>query len=258
MSDVYFVRTRHVYDSYVDLFKLAEVSGYPIIYVDEIPKSGVKDRTYILSPLNGEWKDGIQTDGRLIFWQLEYGFDKPEVPGVSEVWVSDSWLANKLSAKHVSMGSHFALNARPADAKPRRYDVAWMAYTPPRRGTVYDMLKENGLTIAPNGWGEERHEALTQSACMVTAHQLEDFHCIPPLRIALAAAYRLPYITETPFALTPFTHEHVITADYGELADKAVYWTRRMPAHDLSVYGASLYQYLCVENTFRKRIEAAL
>lgn len=258
MSEVVFVRTRYTYDSYSDFFKLAELSGFPVIYVDEIPESGVHDNVYIVSPVNGEWNRGIKTDGRVILWLLEYGFEKPEILGVSEVWVSDNWLANKIGARHVPMGSHPLLNDMPGDRHVRRYDVAWLAYSPPRRGTVYTMLQEHGLNIAPNAWGEQRHNILTQSACMVTAHQLDDFHCMPPLRLALCAAYHLPYISETPFTIAPFTHDHVLTADYGQLADTVAYWTRRMPEQDLREYGHGLFEYLCIENTFRKTVERAL
>lgn len=256
--DVWFARTRYVYAPYGDFFELARLSGFPICYVDEIPREGVKDRTYIISPLNGEWNQGIQTDARLIFWQLEYGHERPNIPGVREIWVSDSWYANLLGAKHVLMGSHPALNPRPGDRRGREYDVAWLAYAPPRRNQILDWMRESGLTIAPNAWGVERHQVLSRSACMVTAHQLEDFHCMPPLRLALCAAYHLPYISETPRQISPFTHDQIITATYGELAERAVYWTRRMPEHDLAAYGERLYQYLCIDHSFKAMIERAL
>lgn len=258
MSDVTFARTRWHYQPYDDFFRLAELSGFPTCFVDEIPKSGAHDKTYILSPINGEWKQGIETDARVILWHLEYGLDRPQIPGLSEVWVSDAWYSKKIGAKHVLMGSHPGLNMRSSDRPVRRYDAAWLAYTPPRRGQVYDWMREAGLSVAPNGWGQERHDILTQSACMVTAHQLDDFHCMPPLRLALCAAYHLPYITETPFAISPFTHEQIITADYGQLADTVAYWTRRMPQQDLKAYGEALFQYLCIEHSFRKTIERAL
>lgn len=258
MSDVIFARTRWHYEPYDDWFKLAELSGFSMCFVDEIPKCGVKDKVYIVSPVNGEWKQGIETDARIILWHIEYGFDKPNIPGVSEVWASDSWYAKTLGAKHVLMGSHPALNLRPNDRHIRRYDVAWLAYTPPRRETILTWMREAGLTVAPNGWGQERHAILSQSACMVAVHQLEDFHCMPPLRLALCAAYHLPYITETPFEISPFTHEQVITAGYGSLADTVAYWTRRMPEQDLQAYGEALFEYLCIDHSFRREVERAL
>ncbi len=36
MAEITFVKTRHVYDSYTDFWRLVELSGFPTIYYDEL------------------------------------------------------------------------------------------------------------------------------------------------------------------------------------------------------------------------------
>ncbi len=81
MTEIIFVRTRHVYDSYWDFWKLVELSGFKTCYVDEVRME--KDYIYIVSPMNGEWRPHINNEHKrlieegksigahLILWNLE-------------------------------------------------------------------------------------------------------------------------------------------------------------------------------------------
>lgn len=257
MSDVIFARPRYEYQSYSDWHRLIVLSGYPLVYIDQIDPGS--DNTYIYSPDNGETEAGWpRAVARIIHWQMEWSLDAPLRPGVRERWASDNWYAGKIGARFVPPGSHPGLNLRPDERQAREWDVAWMAYTPPRRGQIYTDLTERGLKIAPNAWGDERHRILASAACMVHVHQLPEFPCLPPLRLALCAAYRLPFICEAVYDDAPFAPWHLLKYRYDDLADYAALMTRQQPPEILAEYGAALYQFLCVENTFRKRVEAVL
>ena len=75
MTEIFFVKTRHVYDSYRDFFALVSLSDFPVIFVDELDIS--KDGFYILTPMNGEWRPHINNQANkpryahLVLWNLE-------------------------------------------------------------------------------------------------------------------------------------------------------------------------------------------
>lgn len=166
---IIFVRTRHNYGSYVDFFRLAELSGYPIIYVDQMLQHDSKDTTFIISPVNGEWNERPKwfTLGKVILWQLEWNWDgEHNVPAsVDEVWNSDKCHAEKNDYKYVPMGSHEGLNAtylRPS--VDNSYDVAQISYQTPRRQMITQQLKDKQLILAPmqSLWGIDRSNVLTR------------------------------------------------------------------------------------------------
>jgi len=72
-----FVRTRHVYDSYIDFIRLAELSDFPLIYSDEVDIS--KEGVYIFITMNGDVEAHLQNEvnsgkiryAHLILWNLE-------------------------------------------------------------------------------------------------------------------------------------------------------------------------------------------
>lgn len=261
MSDIVFARTRHTYESYADYFRLIELSGFPLIYIDEIPQEGVKDNVYILTPANGEWQHGIQTDGKVIHYQLEWCThpnDSPiSPPGTSETWSMDKWQSERIGARYVPIGSHPGLVHEPLHGRCQPdYDVALLSYmTNRRKQAAYD-LNMRGLRIAPNGWGSERHHILRRTSAMLHIHQHDDVPGVAALRLALAAAYQLPVITEACADYGIFTHTHLLMSDYANLADFVQMWTRRNEARILEDYGRALHSLLCVEKTFRKVIEA--
>lgn len=262
MADVTFVKTRTYYQPYDDYYRLAELSGYPICYIDEIDAYD-PSKVYIISPLNGEWQHGWPgAKARLVFNQLEWHTDHSRVelpPGVSEAWTGDRWHADLIGARFVPIGSHPDLNLHPDEHAAKQYDIAFMAYTDiHRRKCILDALKAQGFSIAPNGWGDERDQILRQSRVMVHVHQHENIPTIAPLRWCIAAAYHLPIISETVSNRAPFLPQHFLSWDYDQLAEKV---SENLQMHQyswLNEYGENLHNFLCHEFTFRNSIERAL
>jgi hypothetical protein len=259
MGNVLFARPRYVYDSYSDLYRLIELSGYPLIYFDEIDADS--DNTYILTVANGEnmggWPDA---HARLILWDLEWHVDgAPAIPGLSEVWASDAWYAAHINARYVLMGSHDGLALEPI-TRPQTmdYDGAMLAYLTHRRGHMHNELKRIGLRLAPNSWGTERHTALSHTRAMLHVHQHDAIHTVAPLRFALAAAYQLPVISEQVADRGGIKHSAMLTSDYANYANFAHMWLIRNEARILEDYGRSLHGLLCRDQTFRASVEAAL
>lgn len=266
LPNVYFVATDFYlqggYASYRDFFKLVELSGYPIIPLSQLdPQS---DNTYIVTPLNDEWMAGWPGAlARIIHLELEWRWDwRADVdtpPGVAEVWAGDRWFAGSIGARYVPLGSHLGLNTEARIQRPQHplHDVALMMYRdPPRRAKIVAELKQHGLHISDDGWGEDRSVSLIQSRCMVAIHQLDNMPAVAPLRMCIAAAHRLPVISEKVNDAGIF-NGLLYQAPYADLAS----YTRmivRDPYNSLTQIGEALYQLLCVQHTFRKSIEIAL
>jgi len=269
LSNIYFAQPRHYYQSYADFWRMVELSGFPVIYHDEI-NNLTRDDLVIFTPINGDnatgWPDAECT---IILIDLEYHIPLDGVgqynenikrPGVKRIWLPDAWLARYhagVNAEYVLMGGHPGLNPEPARREPKTWDLAFPAYRDVyRRQVILQQMADCGLTIAPNGWGNERHEALLRSSAYLQIHQWDSVPAISPQRWAVAAAYSLPVISERLADSGAFGHTHMLSADYGELASFARTWTRVNEARVLEDYGRSLYQFLCVEHTFRRQIEA--
>lgn len=254
MADVIFCRTRYPYDSYGDLWRLIQVSGYPLIYADEIdPQS---DNTYILTVINGETDNGwAGARARIILYDMEWRLDGayPTIPGVTERWAADRWYAEKIGAKYVLLGSHPQLNLQADAERPQKdYDFTMMSYMTYRRQWIRDRLLEQRLRISPQGWGESRHLSLSKSYLMLHVHQNDNIPTIAPQRFALAAAYHLPMISET-VAEPDVLADVVAWYDYDDLVE-ATYRNHRR----LYGLGEALHQRLCIDLPFRKNIEAAV
>ena len=262
MTNVSFVRTRTYYQPYDDLFRLAELSGYPVIYLDEMDVTDAS-QTYIFSPNNGETASGWPgAKAHIIFMQMEWHTNLEPVtlpPGVAECWNGDKWHSQIIGARFVPLGSDFGLNLDPRNNPPKKYDVAFMAYTDIyRRKRVYDQLIEKGFSIAPNGWGIDRHNALLESRCIVHVHQWENIPTIAPLRWCIAAAYRLPIISEAVNSREPFGYSDFMVSDYEHLVEFVTMHLKDPAPQLLTSFGYALQNKLCRELTFRKSIEAAL
>jgi len=258
---VSFVRTRTYYQPYDDLFHLAALSDFPVIYLDEMDAAD-PTQTYIFAPLNGEITGWPDAKARIIFQQMEWHTDHSRValpPGVTECWNFDRWHAELIGAKFVPLGSHECLNPEPRAVAEKTYDVAFMAYTDVyRRKRIKDQLEEAGLSIAPNAWGDERHKILLQSRCVLHVHQWENIPAIAALRWCIAAAYHLPIISETVRDRAPFGYSEFMTCEYDSLVEFVVMHLRDQARNWFDNYGHSLHAKLCRELTFRKSIECAL
>lgn len=210
MNDIVFVKTGHHYDSYLDLFKLVELSGFELVSVSEVDVS--RHCTYILAPHNGEWNPHIDNQNdksryaHLIQWNIErpdgsagsignYGIRQRELIYefyFDEVWVSDRELAHKTkhSTRFVVLGSDEGLG-EPGTQK--KYDFCHMSAEVNRRQSIYKHFDEK--QIGRNCWPPMRDDILKASKFALNVHQ--DQHPFQePLRFALFAAYGLPIISE--------------------------------------------------------------
>lgn len=261
MSQVIFVRPRHDYQSYSDLYALIQLSGYPLIYADELDPAS--DNTYIVTIYNGETAQGWPgARARIVLWDLEYHLDGlPAVPGISEVWASDRWYARLIGVRYVPMGSHAGLRSTAPVKRDTLYDAAFLGYMVPRRETIYTGLWRAGVRLpVTSAWDEERDRILASSTAYLHVHQHENVPAVPALRMVVAAAYALPVITET-CADCGIFGDCVLPLAYGSLVENVAGWTRgsiRVFRTALRECGELLHQKLCQDMTFRTAIEAAL
>lgn len=263
MADVIFCKTRYQdigYASYNDLWKMVELAGYPVIYVDQLDPTS--DNTYIVTPLNDEWTAGWQQPrARIIHWELEWRTDwradVDEPMGVREVWAVDRWYAKQIGARYVPVGSDERLNevgsGYPAD---KLYDVSLLSYQTHRRQVITAQLEQAGIRLAPVSglWGRQRSVALLQSRTMVHVHQHDHMQTIAPLRWALAAAHRLPMITESIADRGIFGYSTMVQAEYDFLAAFTVNMIKSNVL--LNDYASALHSLLCKEFTFKKVVDA--
>jgi len=260
---IIFARPRHDYESYRDLYALIALSGFPLIYADEIhPYS---DNVYVVTILNGETENGWRpVHARIILYDFEYhlstdgyyrkAFVTP--PGVSEVWAGDQWYAEQIGARYVPLGSHPDLRPNASSDHSECYDAAYIGYMVNRRQRIAHDLRERGVSLSPSSaWGDERHRVLSNSKTYLSVHQWDNIPTIAPLRMVVAAAYALPVITETVQDAGAFA-DCILQADYPYYADCVTAWTHG--GRQLEDAGARLHEKLCISTPFRKSIENAL
>lgn len=252
-----FVRPRHVYDSYQDLYRLIELSDYPLIHFDELDPAS--NNIYILTIVNGEnehgWK-GVRA--RIILYDLEWRLEGtyPRIPGVSEVWAADKWYAEQIVAKYVPMGSHADLPVKPLVSREKVWDVSILSYLTYRRMHIKGQLEDAGITISPQGWQDRRHDVLEQTRLMLAVHQRDDAPTIAPQRWALTAAYRMPMLCETVHDSGIFASQYAIYAPYPDIVQMVRKY--KDETNILNDYADALHDLLCNKYPFRKCIEAAL
>lgn len=255
MPDPIFVQTRHTYDSYRDLWRLVDVSGYATCFVDEIDMQD-RDAQYIVPVLNGEWTHP-HGRARVIHWCMEFPDNPPQYPthqGISEVWTADAQHAQQTNLRYVPVGSDVKLRDKGGRAsKSPDYDVAMLSYLSGRRNHIAHLLADAGFTLAPNvGPHQDRHETLLNTRVVLHVHQ-DQRPAISPLRLAVAAAYKLPALSER--VENPGIHDCVPMNVYDHLVAHVQSW---LEWGDLDDRATVLHERLCKEYTFRKCIEAAL
>lgn len=264
-----FARTRYAYDSYSDFWRLVELSGFETCYTDEIDLA--REAVYIVTPINGELRphishrksilEGPQRAG-IVVWSLERP-DSGDLKGksieqaitesnseilnyVTRIWTSDRWVASiDPRSNHVILGSHPELCQGPKGDP--QYDLIHLSYVISRRRGIYDGLQSAGLRIAGNCWGADRDWSLRITKAMLNVHQTPA-PIMEPLRIAIAAAYRLPYLSE--FTQDPYPLEEGVSflqAEYEGLRCSVLEWMKE----DLAPIGEALHQRLCIETTFK-------
>lgn len=257
MSDIIFARTRHHYQSYADYWRMVELSGFPTCYVDEIDPDS--DHTYIVTPDNDEvrnagWPDAPRA--QIIHWDLEWRLE-PVAPirGVRRYWHMDKFVADTIGVQYAPMGGHLGLREQKPSSGPW-YDVAFLGYMVSRRQAVAEELRENRVDVSPSdAWGDKRHNILTRSKIYLHVHQLANIPGLPALRLVVAAAYQLPFLTEAVPNLGVFTDRYCLfEREYKNLVTATGF---RMSEY-LIDYGVILHEFLCYEFTFRKSVEAAV
>lgn len=251
-----FARTRHVYDSYSDLWKLVELSGFDTCYVDEIDASDPA-RCYIIPTINGEIGEGWQdAQARLIHANMEWDA-YPPIPGVHETWHFDRWLAGEIGARYVPLGSHPDLRMNADSTAPERYDMALLGYIIPRRQQMQHDLRQQGVSLSPSSaWGDMRHKVLSNSTVYGHIHQHDDKPGLPALRMVVAAAYAMPFVTESVVDAGMFS-DVILQAPYNYYAGFVRDWLRG-ERDMLADKGAWLHDLLCCDFTFRESVEAVL
>lgn len=259
---VIFAHPQYRHDPYSDFRKLVEISGFPSCAIEEMDLGS--DAVYITTPVTGElpaFVKGKKRRAKLIFWNFERpdsGDWPPEgnnasnrvseiMEFVDKVWVSDRHQAQlDLRQVYVTLAS----DSRLAEGEPwpgKIYDVATLAYQTDRRKRIFGQLGRWKVAES-SAWGEIRARILHQSRSMVYVHQTEA-PIGAPIRFALAAAYKLPLLSEAmadPFPLVE--GKDFLSAPYESLAGALDGW---LYADKLAAYGEKLHETLCLERNFR-------
>lgn len=270
-----FVRTRWDYDSYKDFWKLVKLSEFPFVYVDEIDIYD-SDKTYILSPMNGELKDFYgdkdpsSRTSKIFLWNLErpsgsggisnYIRDNQKLIDdmyIDGVIVSDRYLADITKFMYIPLGSHKDFGS-PGDIQIKMYDLIHISCYSGNRHWMFDSPGNpkhtlGGMSVATNGWGEFRDMNLKRSRIMLATHQ-DGFPFIEPLRYAVASAYGLPIISEFcedhfpyEFGIHMATTFHPIVESARDMLRNYEYWYSE---------GLRLRDYMTKEYSFRNCLES--
>lgn len=287
MTETFLVKTRYSYDSYSDLRRLYDLSGIPTCFVDEIDPT--RNAVYIVSPINGEFRPhmehrltgiGNRRQARVIFFNLERPIeiswddlshkDRPvfactkssfdTIPEyVDRVWVADRLFAESMQSprvRFVPLGSHPGLytgNPRPTNDSEFLWDFAHLSYVNERRQAVLNQLQ--GLRCAPNAWPPERDEILRLSKVLLNIHQT-DHQIGEPLRFAVAAAAKIPVISET--IQDPWPIATGSDVAFGPEQLVAGFCRSYVTMTGWPKSANRLYETLCVDFPFERNIRAAV
>jgi hypothetical protein len=206
VQDIIFAHPTVSYDSYYDYRKLVEVSGFEICNQDQIDVN--RDAFYIVSPLNGDVEAALKARPKndrkckIIHWFLERpgaGFEdwaKQQLENnLDELWFTGIDMYNLVkhlgNTKFVPAGSDARLGSQ--EDRQKIYDVCHMSYVYGRRDRIINNLR---CRVGQNCWNPERHEVLLGSKFLINTHQ-DNNNYYEPLRFALAAAHKLPIVSET-------------------------------------------------------------
>ncbi len=281
MTKIIFAKTRYVYDSYTDYWKLVELSGFPICYVDEIDLFA-NNTTYIVCPMNGEMYEHLKgidnlsyyVNARLVMWNLE----RPSGSNNLIQYVDDNIkLLGKYFHNIIISDRHLALNCRihsgddrfmymplgiheelghPGAFSDKYYDLITLSCYSNNRSWLFNTPHElksviQGCSLATNAWGETRDKYLTESKFMLNIHQ-DGLPYIEPLRFVLAAAYGLPLITEYCTNFYPYNDNIAAIYIYGKSVFRNI-----VDRYDQAMYNKALdfRDYMLVHYNFKTIVE---
>lgn len=210
MTTVVFARTRHIYASYTDYWRLIAAAGYPTCYIDEIDLT--KPAVFVVSPWNGETRPALRNAraragaarrGKLVWWNLELDAPPGDDPDslwaecsaeFDEVWVPARSLAIRPKTRHVVLGGHADFGV---PCKAKVHDVCTLAYLWGRRAFIVNELRSHGVSVAPEAFGRHAQDQhVATSRVMLNMLQHATVPVMAPLRAAVAASYNLPLVTE--------------------------------------------------------------
>jgi hypothetical protein len=256
-----FVFPEKDYPSYSDIKRLVQLSGF-----DSVTFKGIdafsKRPHIVVSPEAIPDMNSLRT--RVICWQLEYTGDYTDnYKGFTgEVWASDKAWSAANGAKYVLMGSHPALaetdpyGAPPTE--PHYDDVTMLAYMTPRRQVIKNSLSNlKWGKDYPGHGGVRRSDALRHTRLMLHVHQNENAPYIAPQRWSLAAAYKMPLISEAVLD-TAGLDMYSIFVEYSHIAEFVTnVFADGSPVLE-EKWGDRLHQHLCIERPFRRCVEEAI
>lgn len=264
-TPVVFVKPRCAFPSYEDFWTLISLSGFPICYIDEIDLA--RDLIYVLTPWHAEAEPCLNREllsnktkmATVVWWCLER-FDCMAEPYtklishiselVDQCWISDRWLAGlDPRFQYIPMGSHPRLGNAPSDPS---YDFTIHGSSSARCESMCSRLQELGFTLAPKRSERDRDSVLRRSRVLLHVQQSTD-PSSAPLLFALAAAYRLPVLSESIRDPHP-VGELITMVDY-EFIPEAMRKLINIGGHELA---SALHEKLCAELTFRRCVEAML
>lgn len=267
MKDPIFCRTKHVYESYTDFWTLVEVSGFISCDIDDI--DWFSDDVYIVTPLNGEWMNIEKPAGatsRLVWWNMERP-DANDVPlaaaldkvpaAVDAFWSSCKYVCSlDPRFQYVVFGSDERLNPwhYHKSEKNITYDFTHQSYAWGRRAALYERLKRSGYREGPSSFGSMRTAILHRSRVMLNLQQYPA-PVFPSLRAALAAAFKLPLLSESIW--DPYPLEVGNSVVMGPI-DTLPMHLQLMTDEVCEKLAYKLHQKLCVEWTFRRGVEEGI
>ena len=276
-----FVRSGLEYESYTDFWDLVRLSGYRTVPANEVNFGW--GGTYVWPILDvgllGQVLEPSFRDrrARLVFWYLErpdaHLPDRvPSDPGqvlrdgvtellqwVDAVWVSDRTLqAMDTRTIYAVLGGHPGLRDAPLDSHRPKSVLHLGQETPRRKQILAEIGRTTGhLPTSGSLWGMERSHALGCSRLLLSIDRVEGLHVTAPLRYALAAAWRVPILSETvpdPYPLVQGESLHM--AGYAHLATAA--GSLLAEPELLARTAESAYRTYCLEWTFRRGVGEAL
>ena len=228
-----------IYRSYVDYWKLVELSKFDTCELDEVDRDS--DNTYIFSPVNGNTINFINSPhkARFIAWQLERPSKGVMEKTCEEMWFYDKAICDTYGLKHVVVGGHPELGGEKLEPK---YDFMNMCYLYGKRQEQCNKLRQDGYSLSPNSYDlEERNLELAQSKYGLCLHQ-DNEPVIEPLRFVLFACWKLPLIVEKSNSYFPYLVQELGNIDEQTGIDQAKFNYKRMT----------------IKLTFRNCIEDAL
>lgn len=277
-----FAVPRYRYQSYTDYYKLIELSGFPCCFIDEMNLQ--KDISYIISPINGEFRPFVDSNrknkrAKLIWYFLErpievtWEINDISVRGIEaldllpdyidEIWVADLHLYSALPISRrnfVPVGSDPGLGfSAGIDRHPEhwKYDYIHLSYPSSRRAELYSKLASK-FKEAPNAWPPTREFILAETALMLNIHQ-DHLLMAEPLRFAVAAANKMPILSEE--ITNPYPLEKqwdYLSVPISEIKDWMEYtflsYKKEDRVQNFIDIGNRIFQKLCIDFSFKKNI----